>query len=86
MIDSKVIQKRIFSSESPIDAEWNWIQPSIIWDLNNLQSSGLINGIYVQNPSPRIVRIIDMELKHEINSWESASNFDYFAFEDSIDN
>ncbi len=88
MINSKtaLLEKLIYSSESETENEGDWIQPSIIQQNVELQSLGLIDGIYVQNSPPKHVRIVDKNLAQEIDAWESASSFDYWAFEDSLNN
>ncbi len=81
-----LVEKSIYSSESETENDGSWIQPSIIQQNIEIQSSGLINGIYVQNFPLNHVRILDQELAQEIDAWEAASSFDYWAFEDAQKN
>ncbi|MBS1248704.1 MAG: hypothetical protein MAG431_00263 [Chloroflexi bacterium] len=79
-----LLENTMYSSESETEKEGDWIQPSIIQQTVDLQSSGLIDGIYVQNSPSDYFGIDDTELAQEIEAWEAASNFDYWAFEESL--
>jgi hypothetical protein len=84
MIDSKVIEKDVYSSGIKIDEESEWIQPSITSDMIMPGNSVLIDGIYVRTLSETKIVIFDKELAQEIDAWESASDFDYWSFEKSL--
>lgn len=85
MIYSKVIEKEICSSGTKIEED-EWIQPSITIDMIMPENSGLIDGIYVRTSSETKIVIHDRELAQEIDSWESASDFDFWSIEDSLGN
>lgn len=84
MIDSKVIERDVYSSGTKIDNEGEWIQPSITIDLIYPGNTLLIDGIYARTPSKSKIVIVDEELAQEIDAWESASDFDYSSFEKSL--
>lgn len=84
MIDSKVVEKEIYTSRVKMDDEVEWIQPSITNEMIMIWDSELINGIYSRTPSKSRIGIIDEELAQEMDAWESASDFDYLAFEKSL--
>lgn len=84
MIDSKVIEKGVYSSGIRNDDEGDWIQPSITIDLILPGDSLLIDGIYVRTQSETKIVIAGEELAQEIDAWEAASDFDYWSFENSL--
>ena len=84
MIYSKVIEKVIYSSGIKNVDVGEWIQPSITSDMIFPGNPVLIDGIYVRTPSETKIVIIDEKLAQEIDAWESASDFDYWSFENSL--
>jgi hypothetical protein len=84
MIDSKVIEKVVYTSGVKIDNEGEWIQPSITSEIMMLENSELIDGIYSRTSSESRIFIIDEEVAQEFDAWESASDFDYWSFEKSL--
>jgi hypothetical protein len=59
----------------------NWGQPSIIHLINIPPSTYLVAGLYAASDSLPI----DVELESEFQAWEAASNLDFNAFEQDLD-
>lgn len=84
MIDSKAIEKAVYSSGIDNNEEYDWIQPSITNEMIMPENSEFINGIYVRTKSESKIDVFEGALAQEIDAWESASDFDYWCFENSL--
>ena len=62
-----------------------WIQPSIVYENIETAIDYLKDGMYSVSVSLEFREEIDLELIAEINEWESASAYDFFSFESSLD-
>lgn len=62
-----------------------WIQPSIVSENIDTVIDYLKDGVYSVSVSLELREEIDFEFSAEISEWESASAYDFFSFESSVD-